>query len=115
MGEFLGLIAIVVAVWQLKLQREEIRRNGKVTALIHMASSIKDKIDHHEKIIQSQKDKKDKWKGHADRVNLELRPLLEKLNKEIIDLSNNYDLSLSASDIKELIAQKSSEEGSENK
>lgn len=101
----LGLIAIVVAFWQLKLQREEIKRSGKVTALSHMASTLKDKIDYYEKIIEARKAKQGNWKGHADKVNQEFRPLLEKLNNDIIELSNDYDLSLSASDIKALVTQ----------
>ncbi|MBY4678570.1 hypothetical protein [Marinobacterium arenosum] len=102
-----GAIALLIAIWQLKLQRQEIIRNGKISTLVHMATIIKDKIDHHEKIIENQKSNFGKWKGHADRVNNELRPLLEKLNKEIIDTTASYNVSLTTSDIKELITQKS--------
>jgi len=107
MGLIVGLIALVIAIWQLKLQKDEVIRSGKVSTLIHMASIIKDKIDHHEKIIEGQKEKREKWKGHADRVNNELRPLLEKLNGDIIEATSSYDVSLSTADIKELITQKS--------
>jgi hypothetical protein len=107
MGLIVGVVAVVIAIWQLKLQKDEVIRNGKVSTLIHMATIIKGKIEHHEKIIEGQKDKKEKWKGHADRVNNELRPLLEKLNRDIIEATSKYDVSLSSADIKELITQKS--------
>lgn len=109
MSVIVGVIALMVAVWQLKLQKDEVVRNGKVATLIHMASIIKDKIDYHEKIIEAQKDKKEKWRGHAERVNNELRPLLERLNKDIIEATSSYDVSLSTKDIKELIAQKNTQ------
>lgn len=52
---YLAIAALVVAIWQLKLQREEIRLNGRINSLIHATEMIKDKIEHHERIIQDLK------------------------------------------------------------
>lgn len=110
-GSIIALGALFVAAYQLKLQKDEVIRSGKVPTLIHMASVIKDKIEYHEKIIEDQKEKQGKWKGHADRVNNELRPLLEKLNRDIIEATSSYDVSLSRADIRELITQQSTQNG----
>jgi hypothetical protein len=106
MEVLVGAVALLIAAWQLKLQREEIIRNGKISTLVHMVSIVKDKIDHHETIIESQKRKQEKWKGHADKVNNELRPMLEKLNKDILKTTASYNVSLTTNDIKELITPK---------
>lgn len=100
----IAIIALLIAIWQLKLQRDEVIRNGKVSTLIHMANVIKDKIAVYEKIIEDKKARRENWKPLADKVNNELRPLLESLNKQIIDTTSSYHVLLSAGDIKELIA-----------
>ncbi len=33
----IAVVALLVALWQLKLQRDEIRRNSRLNALIHIA------------------------------------------------------------------------------
>ena len=78
-------VALCVAFWQLKLQRDEMRLNSRVNSLIHIAGLLRDKIKHHEHIIENLKAKNADWAGHAYRVNKELRPLLAKVDNELID------------------------------
>ena len=80
-----AMVALAVALWQLKLQRDEVRRNSRLNALIHIASLLREKIEHHEQIIDSLKSRRSDWSGHANRVNSELRPLLAKINHELVD------------------------------
>ncbi len=80
-----GVVALAVALWQLKLQREEIRLNSRLNALIHIAGLIREKIEHHEQIIESLKSRRSDWTGHANRVNSELRPLLASINHELVE------------------------------
>ena len=80
-----ALIALAVALWQLKLQRDEIRRNSRLNALIHIAGLLREKIEHHEQIIDSLKSRRSDWSGHANRVNTELRPLLAMINQELVE------------------------------
>lgn len=85
-----AVIALCVAMWQLKLQREEIRLNSRVNSLIHIASLLKSKIEHYEQIIEGQKSKKADWSGHAHRVNNELRPLLDKINSQLVEAASRH-------------------------
>ena len=80
-----ALIALAIALWQLKLQRDEIRRNSRLNALIHIAGLLREKIEHHEQIIDSLKSRRSDWSGHANRVNTELRPLLAMINQELVE------------------------------
>jgi len=90
----IGVVALIIAVWALNLQRKEIIKNGKISSLIHSASLIQEKIDYHHKIISDMKSAgKDyeEWQGHAARINKELRPLKEKVNAEFLNLASKYD------------------------
>lgn len=78
MEAILACIALAIAIWQLKLQRDEIRRNAQINSLMHIAGMLKDKIDHHERIIADMKVRREEWKWHAAKVNGELRPMLMK-------------------------------------
>jgi hypothetical protein len=80
-----AMVALAVALWQLKLQRDEVRRNSRLNALIHIAGLLREKIEHHEQIIDSLKSRRSDWSGHANRVNTELRPLLAKINHELVE------------------------------
>ncbi len=80
-----AMVALAVALWQLKLQRDEVRRNSHLNALIHIAGLLREKIEHHEQIIDSLKSRRSDWSGHANRVNAELRPLLAKINHELVE------------------------------
>jgi len=79
-----GVVALAVALWQLKLQRDEIRLQSRLNSLIHIAGLIREKIEHHEQIIESLKARRSDWSGHAGRVNNELRPLLASINQELV-------------------------------
>ncbi|MGE5865451.1 MAG: hypothetical protein ACM32J_10165 [Rhizobacter sp.] len=96
----IALSALAIASWQLKLQREEIRMNSRLNALIHLATMLKDKIDHHERIIDHQKRCGLEWKGHAARVNLELRPLLVQVNAELVGAVSRHAGTLDVASIK---------------
>ena len=80
-----AIVALAVALWQLKLQRNEIRLNSRLNALIHIAGLLREKIEHHEQIIDSLKSRRSDWSGHANRVNGELRPLLANINHELVE------------------------------
>lgn len=80
-----AVVALAVALWQLKLQRDEIRLNSRLNALIHIAGLMREKIEHHEQIIESLKSRRSDWSGHAGRVNNELRPLLTRINQELVE------------------------------
>ena len=80
----IAAIALGIAAWQLKLQKDEIKLNGTVSSLIHIASLLKDKMEFHEKMIEIQKQAKQDWTGHAYRVNDELKPMLNKVNSELV-------------------------------
>jgi hypothetical protein len=98
-----GVIALGIAIWQLHLQRKEIRLNGKINSLIHMAVLLKDKINYYEKIIQTQKENNKEWTGHAYRVNSELRPALEKVNKELFKAMSGYQGEVNMVEIKKCL------------
>lgn len=93
----IAIVALIVAIWQLNLQRNEIRRNGQISSLIHMTSMLKDRIAYHEKMIEDLKAVRKDWTGHAARVNKELRPELNNVNQRLMDLieiqSNSFDIS----------------------
>lgn len=93
--------AVCVAAWQLKLQRDEIRLNSRFVALVHLAPMLKDKIDHHQQIIDHQKSHGLEWKGHAVRVNAELRPLLNTVNSELVDAVSLYSGPMEASTVRQ--------------
>ena len=89
-----GIIAVAIAIWQLSLQRKEIRRNGQINSLIHVANMIQQRIIYHETIIQDLKKKKDKsWRGHEAKVNKEFRPLLSDVNRELLELMSQQNSS----------------------
>lgn len=85
-----AIIALCIAMWQLKLQRDEIRMNSRINALIHTASLLKSKIEHHERIIEGLKEKGAEWAGHAARVNHDIRPCLDTVNARLIDAVSHH-------------------------
>ncbi len=91
----LGLVAVIIAVRQLVLQRNEIRRNGQINSLVHVASVLQHRIDYHEKIIgdlRAQRKSVDLWHGHQKRVNSELRPLLADVHRQLLGLMVQQDM-----------------------
>ena len=79
-----ALVALVITLWQLKLQRDEMKANSQINSLIHVARLLSEKVEHHERIIASQKSKRIDWTGHAHRVNRELRPMLAQVNAKLL-------------------------------
>ncbi|GAB3089700.1 hypothetical protein [Lysobacter terrae] len=80
----IAVIALAVALWQLKLQRDEATINSRIGALIHVADLLMRRIDDHERIIDALKAKRKDWQGHATYVNNELRPLLAQTNTRLL-------------------------------
>lgn len=103
----LGILGIAVAVWQLNLQRQEIRRNGQITALVHVSTLLKDKIDFHNAIIESAKASNQSWTGHAKVINEELRPLRSKVQDELLRISADHNNSLPHGEIASALKFKS--------
>lgn len=106
-----GVIALLIAIWALNLQRRAIIRNGKVNALIHSASMIQGKIDYHSRIIDDMKANKknyEEWEGHAHRINKELRPLKEEIDTEFLNVVASYDGLLHENKIRNAIQSKKS-------
>jgi hypothetical protein len=86
-----GLGALLIALRALNLQRKEIIKNGKITALIHASQLIQEKIDYHNRIIDDNKTKKE-WKdGHKNKINHKLRPLKSNIDLEFINIVSEYD------------------------
>ena len=79
------ILALAIAMGQLHLQHAEIRRNGQINTLVHIAGRLKDKIDYDERIIQDMKTTGADWTGHAHRVEDEWRPLLAQINAKLIN------------------------------
>jgi len=105
----IAALALIVAVWALNLQRQEIRKSGKVNALIHSAHLIQEKIDYHSKIINDMKSQGkayEDWEGHAHRINKELRPLKSEIDVEFINLVSTYDGLLHEKRVRDAIQNK---------
>lgn len=90
MEVILALFALILAWWQLSLQRREIQRNGKITALVNMSGMVRDRISFYSQMIDDLKARQRPWAGHATAINQELRPLLADINQEIIELTKDY-------------------------
>ena len=101
---FIAFGALAIAWWQLDLQKKEIKRNGKISALVNMSQMVRERIDLYGDIIESHKEQGKPWKGHADKINKELRPLLAKINSELIDSSSSYKLSFSVREITDALS-----------
>ena len=81
----------MIALWQLNLQTREIIKNGTINSLIHISSMLQAKSDYHDKIINDKRQRNEKWKGHADKVNDELRPLKNDVDDELLNLIALYE------------------------
>ena len=86
-----GVVGLMIALWQLNLQKCEIIKNGKINSLIHISSMLQAKSDYHDKIINDKRQRNEKWKGHADKVNDELRPLKNDVDDELLNLIALYE------------------------
>ncbi|MES9904431.1 MAG: hypothetical protein ABW168_17365 [Sedimenticola sp.] len=98
MGTFIAVIALLIAAWQLHLQRKEIEKGNAIEKLSSdleklrvAADMIKGEVDLREKIIADKKTKKSiDWdvevQPHIDMVNKILRPSLMSIQKRIVEL-----------------------------
>jgi len=96
----IGISAFFLGIYQLVLQRRETRRNGKINSLVHISTLIKDKIEFHSNIIESQKSLNKPWTGHAKVINENLRPLLTKVNQELLQIATEYECNFKHADLK---------------
>lgn len=86
-----GLGAFIVALWTLNLQRKEIIKNGKISALIHASQLIQERIDYSNRIVDN-KNTENKWReGHKNKINNKLRPLKSSIDEEFLNLVSKYD------------------------
>lgn len=99
----IGTIALGVAFWALNLQRREIIKNGKISALIHSSNLVQEKINYHSKIIDELKINNGDWQGHAVKINKTLRPLKKDLDKEFLNVVSTYDGLLHEDKIREAL------------
>lgn len=80
-----AIAALVVAFWQLYLQRRDIQRNGEIAFMLHLVTMLKDKIEYHERIIADIKERKrGDWSGYAHLVNKTLAPLRRRVESSLI-------------------------------
>lgn len=98
-----AVVALLVAIWQLNLQRKEIRLNSRVNSLIHISALLRSQIEYHERIIDSQKLKKADFSGHAYRVNNELRPLLAQVNNQLVSSVTHHTSGVDVESIREAL------------
>ena len=89
-----GAIALIVAARAFTLQKYEIIKNGRISALVHSSNLIQQKIEYHNKIIddmKSQGKSYQEWGGHAGRINDDFRPLKKKIDCELLTLMSKHD------------------------
>ena len=72
--ELIAIAALIVAIWQLYLQRLEIKRSTNIQCLQNIAMILKTEIDVIEAMITDRKQKDKSFVNLAARVNNELRP-----------------------------------------
>lgn len=85
-----GLIAITIALRSFRLQREEVKRSGRVAVLVQASNIVQQEIDWHERFITNLKSEGGSYKPLADRVNKTLRPLKTKIDEEFLVLMGVY-------------------------
>lgn len=69
LGDFATVAALLIAGWQLHLQRRALTRNSRLNALIHISALLKSKVDHEERIIADLKHEKRDWGTRARHLN----------------------------------------------
>lgn len=84
---FVASFATVVALIH---QIKETRKNGEINSYTYIASVLQEKIDFHDAIIKEKKSMRLPWKGHADRVNIVLRPMKESVDKKLVEHMCSY-------------------------
>lgn len=120
MGSFFEIlvtaVGLGVAIWALKLQRDEIIKNSHINALIYTSQLLQEKLEYRSNIIGSKKDninrlvaekkalqaddggkiqnaidaERDWFNFHKELVNNELKPLKENIDIQIVQFASNY-------------------------
>ena len=106
---FVAVVGLLIALWALRLQRREIVKNGRINALIHASKMLQEKIDYHDKIMANLVDDSEKraiWRGHANRINSELRPLKNRIDLEFINIAAKYEGILHENEIRKALEPK---------
>jgi len=109
----MAVVGLLIALWALRLQRREIAKNGKISALIHASKMLQEKIDYHSKImgdIEDDFDKRAIWRGHANRINEELRPLKNRIDIEFINIAAKYEGIFHENQIRQALKPKRNED-----
>ena len=99
----IGVAAFIIAAWQLNLQRKETIRNGKINTLVHISTLLKDRINFHSGIIESLQANKKPWQGRAKVINDELRPILNQVNKDLLQVTSDYKCSFDHADVEKAL------------
>ena len=97
MSELINIVTVVgviVAIVQLNLQRLEFKRTGDIQSLLFLSQYLKEQIERKEKIIAELKSKKKEFKHLADNINNKLRPQLDNVHRELIQLAPSSNLFL---------------------
>lgn len=81
--EIIALIGIAIAIWQLNLQRIEIKRASNAQTLQYLALLIKFRIDTLEAVIKENKRQKRPYKTIAEQVNNHLKPKYNAIVKKL--------------------------------
>ncbi len=105
----IGFIGVLIAVWALTLQRKQIIKNSKINSLVHLSSLLSQRIEFHSKIIDNLDAKKENWKGHAEKINNELRPLKDQIDSQLIDIASLESGMPTAAQIKDLVISNNNE------
>lgn len=102
----IGTIAAFIALRALHLQRYEIIKNGKISALIHSSNLIQQRIDYYSKIIISMEEEGKKTAGHKSRINDELRPLKQEIDFKLLELMEEHGGELKVPEITQALSPK---------
>ncbi|MFM1800956.1 MAG: hypothetical protein RJA81_308, partial [Planctomycetota bacterium] len=82
---FIALVALGVAIWQLKLQRDEIRTESRINSLLHVDQLLSNRISFLEKIIEDKKQWNQPWVHLAHTINTYLKPVRNNVNATLLE------------------------------
>ena len=101
-----GIFALIIAIWQLFLQRKEQIRNSRINSLIYISSLLEKRIALYASIIEEKKRKKENFKGHSNRIHNDLNPLLKQTQDELISIISKNETIEYIDNIKEALKNK---------
>jgi len=101
-----GLGALFIAIWALNLQRKEIIKNGKISALIHASQLVQEKIDYHTRMVDDSKTSSEWKERHKNKINYKLRPLKSSIDLEFINIVSKYDGILHEEKLRDILESK---------